>query len=185
MKTGALNVSAEVGFYKLNEAQETQTIAFFLLLILIFFSCGSVATRGETKNFAELKITGSSTCMILKTALYGAALNSPTQERFKKKLPGFVQAARETAGRVDITSARALTSSLDQTQDRKDPKGSVRIIEDSFLPTGPNTRSPNSLNEDASQIYCAMTPTRNKRITIESPTSNPLSFAWEYLQTKK
>lgn len=152
-------------------------------LLFILFAGGTLQADNAREQCLNSQLTPSR--VISQTHFSDVPLLRISGNEFHKELSGLVQHAEDIVGRADMTSTHTYIGSFERTDDRRDPKCSVEIMEDVFASPGQNIKHLSTPNDAASQIHHGSTLTSNKRITKESPTSNPLSFAWEYLETKK
>jgi len=151
--------------------------------LAIFLETAAVQANGIQVQIMDRSANSAET--VSPAYLSRLQIGRPLKSRFSRDLFDLVQLAREISGRMDMTSVQTSIHALSETRDQDNSQDNVRIVDNSFVSPGQNTRHVVSPYEAGSQPQHDPALTCNKRIAKESPTSIALSFTREYLQTKK
>ncbi len=183
MQADALNQIIKIDTVDFGRDKMIIKLANFSILSLLFVFLGAINLRAD--NLHRQMIDGITiNAEIAPFAQFSSLpVGQPLKNQIDNDLSDLVGLAREIVGRIDMTSASGWI--LDQAHDQKDSKSSLRITHDCFLLPGQKTKHVASQSERENETHCTSEIRHDKSTTINSPTNNPLSFAREYLQTKK
>jgi hypothetical protein len=167
------------------DSRMVHNVICFLILNLVLISFGSATSRRDNPNLRYVKAVATDTTAIARAYLFDVPLDSPMNCRVEKDLPVFVKVARELNGRIDLTSVSAGADTFERTHGEKNPVDSVAAIDGNYASLGQNSKLLGSCDRAVGRTHHGSALNHDTRIFKESPTSNPLSFVWEHLETKK
>jgi hypothetical protein len=173
------------GSFVLVKSRGVQTPIHFFILNLFLISFCSATSRGDISHLQYADETTADAPASSRACLFVIPLDSPMEYQLAKGFPCLVQFARGLAGRIDITSVRSGSGTIEPTHQEGSSKDSIRATDCNYASIGQDTKHLGSPDKSGRQHHSIPALSRDKRITKESPASNPLSFAWEYLETKK
>jgi len=131
------------------------------------------------------KAVTTDTPAIARACLFDVPLDSPNDCRLGRDLPGMVKVAREFAGKMDMTSVSACTNVLERSPEGKNSKDSIDTANSNYVSLGQNSKRFGSLDRSTGRGNLGHVSNRKKQISSQPLTSDPLSFAWGFLETKK
>ena len=162
-----------------------QNAVCFLTLNFLLVTFGTAAPRGYCVGLRCSDDAAAPTKTDSRIHLFDVPLDSPMKCEISKELPCLVQFARGMTGKIDITSVYGSSGSIEPTRSDRNPRDSSKVVDCTYVSLGQNTRNAGYPDAIAGQKRSGYEPCCRSYLTRESPTSNPLSFAWKYIETKK
>jgi hypothetical protein len=184
MKTGTLGKNGKLRTLAFARNKTIPGFAYVVILCLLLFFSGANMLKAGTVH--EQFINSSPTTyteVVSPTYFSNPPTGRPLKGEIEKDLSDLVQLAREMVGRIDMTSVSG--GILEETQDQKSSNSSLKLMDDCFLLSGQNTKQVAPPNDVEDEPHPAFAIRHDKWITKDSPADKPLSFTWQYIQTKK